>query len=110
MIASAINFVSKTHLYGRLWGTLFKIPNLHFELCYYQAIDFAIANKINIVEAGAQGEHKLQRGYLPETTWSMHWIKNKEFSKAINQYLEQETNLVEKQKQNLEQYKPFKKN
>ena len=108
MIASAINFISKTHLYGRLWGSLYDIPYLHFELCYYQAIDFAIKHKIQIVEAGAQGEHKLQRGYLPEKTWSLHWIKDHQFSEAINQYLDQEKDIVVKQKENLEQFSPFK--
>ena len=69
-VASALNFLSKTHLYGRLWGSKFEVPYLHFELCYYQAIDYAIANNIKYVEAGAQGEHKLSRGYLPQKTWS----------------------------------------
>ena len=109
MIASAINFLSSSHLYGRLWGSLYDIPYLHFELCYYQAIDYAIENKINTVEAGAQGEHKLQRGYMPEETWSLHWIKDKEFSKAINQYLDQESQLMNKQKKNMEELTPFKK-
>ena len=108
MIASAINFISSTHLYGRLWGTLYEIPYLHFELCYYQAIDYAIANNIKNVEAGAQGEHKLQRGYMPEKTWSLHWIKDQEFSKAIDQYLDKEINLMNKQKLDLEQFAPFK--
>ena len=109
MIASSINFISKTHLYGRLWGSLYDIPYLHFELCYYQAIDFAIKHKIKIVEAGAQGEHKLQRGYMPEKTWSLHWIKDQQFSQAINQYLDQEKDIVDKQKENLELFSPFKK-
>ena len=109
MVASAINFLSKTHLYGRLWGSLYDIPFLHFELCYYQAIDYAINNKINIVEAGAQGEHKLQRGYLPEKTWSLHWIKDKKFSLANNQILDQEMEIMIKQKKDLESFSPFKK-
>ena len=109
MIASAINFLSSSHLYGRLWGSLYDVPYLHFELCYYQAIDYAIENKIKIVEAGAQGEHKLQRGYMPENTWSLHWIKDQEFSKAINQFLDEEMKLMNKQKLNLEEFTPFKK-
>lgn len=108
MIASAINFISSTHLYGRVWGSLYDVPYLHFELCYYQAIDYAIKNKIKIVEAGAQGDHKLQRGYLPEKTWSLHWIKNKQFSEAINKYLNQEAKLIDKQKENLQELSPFK--
>ena len=84
-VASAINFLSKSHLYGRLWGTKYEIPFLHFEICYYQAIDYAIKNNIKIVEAGAQGEHKLQR-YIPTKTWSAHWIKDKEFGNAIESF------------------------
>ena len=109
MVASAINFLSSNHLYGRLWGSLYNIPYLHFELCYYQAIDYAIQNKIKIVEAGAQGEHKLQRGYMPEDTWSLHWIKNQEFSNAINKFLDEEIKLMNGQKKNLEEFAPFKK-
>ena len=109
MIASAINFLSSTHLYGRLWGSLYNVPYLHFELCYYQAIDYAIENKIKIVEAGAQGEHKLQRGYMPENTWSLHWIKDPEFSKAINKFLDQEIKLMNEQKKGLGEFSPFKK-
>ena len=109
MVASAINFLSSSHLYGRLWGSLYDVPYLHFELCYYQAIDYAIENEIKIVEAGAQGEHKLQRGYIPEDTWSLHWIKNQEFSKAIKNFLDQEIKLMSKQKKHLEEFAPFKK-
>ena len=109
MIASAINFLSPSHLYGRLWGSLYNVPYLHFELCYYQAIEYAIENKIKIVEAGAQGEHKLQRGYMPENTWSLHWIKDPEFSKAINKFLDQEIKLMNEQKKGLGEFSPFKK-
>ncbi len=108
MVAAALNFVSKSHLYGRLWGTTHEIPFLHFELCYYQAIDFAIQNKIKIVEAGAQGEHKLQRGYMPKKTWSAHWIKNQEFRSVINNFLDKETELINSEKENLEQFAPYK--
>ena len=108
MVASAINFLSKTHLYGRLWGSKYEVPFLHFELCYYQAIEYAIQNKIQIVEAGAQGEHKLQRGYAPTKTWSAHWIKDQEFSKAIQNFLDNEKQLIDNQKEKLEDYLPFK--
>ena len=108
MVASAINFLSKTHLYGRLWGSKYEVPFLHFELCYYQAIEYAIQNKIKIVEAGAQGEHKLQRGYAPTKTWSAHWIKDQEFSKAIQNFLDNESQLIDNQKEKLEDYLPFK--
>ena len=110
MIASALNFKSSSHLYGRLWGTIKYIPYLHFELCYYQAIDYAIKNKIKIVEAGAQGSHKLQRGYLPKETYSLHWIKNNSFKNAINNYLDEETKLIEIQKKDLEKFAPYKGN
>ena len=107
-IASALNFLSKTHLYGRLWGSKFEVPYLHFELCYYQAIDYAIANKLKFVEAGAQGEHKLSRGYLPQKTWSAHWIKEKEFSKAINNFLNEEAKMINYHKEDLEALGPYK--
>ena len=107
-VASALNFLSKTHLYGRLWGSKFEVPYLHFELCYYQAIDYAIKNKIKYVEAGAQGEHKLSRGYLPQKTWSAHWIREKEFSKAINKFLNEETKMINYHKKDLETLGPYK--
>ena len=107
-IASAINFLSKTHLYGRLWGSKYEIPFLHFELCYYQAIDYAIKNNIKIVEAGAQGEHKLQRGYTPTKTWSAHWIKDKEFSNAIENFLNREGQLISNEKDKLDVLSPYK--
>ena len=108
MIASAINFISKTHLYGRLWGAKYEVPFLHFELCYYQAIDYAIKNNIKIVEAGAQGEHKLQRGYVPTKTWSAHWIKDKEFSSAIENFLNKESRLIDNEKYKLDNLSPYK--
>ncbi len=108
MVASAINFISKSHLYGRLWGSKYEIPFLHFELCYYQAIEYAISNNIKIVEAGAQGEHKLQRGYAPVKTWSSHWIKDKEFSKAIRNFLDNEGQIINNQKEELDKLTPYK--
>ena len=108
MIASALNFISNTHLYGRIWGSIKDMSYLHFELCYYQAIEYAINKKIKIVEAGAQGAHKLQRGYMPEKTWSLHWIKNLSFKEAISKYLEEEIKLMNKEKKDLEQFAPFK--
>ncbi len=73
-IAGAINFIGSHTLFGRHWGAIEHHPFLHFELCYYQAIDYAIAHKIARVEAGAQGEHKISRGYMPTTTYSAHYI------------------------------------
>ena len=107
-IASAINFISKSHLYGRLWGAKYDIPFLHFELCYYQAIDYAIKNNIKIVEAGAQGQHKLQRGYKPTKTWSAHWIKDIEFGTAIESFLDKESQLINNEKNKLDKLSPYK--
>ncbi|MEM7072194.1 MAG: GNAT family N-acetyltransferase [Pseudomonadota bacterium] len=89
-IASALNFIGATALYGRNWGCLKQIPFLHFETCYYQAIEFAIANGLERVEAGTQGEHKLQRGYVPSSTWSAHWFPHPKFMRAVSQYLAHE--------------------
>ena len=107
-IASAINFLSNTHLYGRLWGAKYQIPFLHFELCYYQAIDYAIKNNIKVVEAGAQGDHKLQRGYVPTKTWSAHWIKDKEFRSAIEKFLNKESQFIDNEKDKLDVLTPYK--
>ena len=108
-IAGALNFLSNDTVYGRNWGCTEDHKFLHFELCYYQAIDFAIANNYKNVEAGAQGTHKISRGYSPETTYSAHWIKEKNFSNAIEEYLKYEVREVEKSKKILETYLPYKK-
>jgi predicted N-acyltransferase len=86
-IAGALNLRSKTVLYGRNWGAVEDVPFLHFELCYYQAIDYAIAHGLTRVEAGAQGEHKIQRGYLPKPTYSAHWIRHPGLRHAIADFL-----------------------
>ena len=85
-IAGAINFLGSDTIYGRNWGAIEHYPFLHFELCYYQAIDYAIAHKLKWVEAGAQGEHKLARGYLPKTTYSAHFIANPALRRAIAEF------------------------
>ena len=89
-IAGALNFIGSDALYGRNWGGLRNIPFLHFETCYYQAIDFAIKNGIRRVEAGAQGLHKVPRGYLPEKTYSAHKINDPQFEDAVMKFLRQE--------------------
>ncbi|WP_237155104.1 GNAT family N-acetyltransferase [Oryzibacter oryziterrae] len=89
-IAGALNFIGSDRLYGRNWGCIEDHPFLHFEVCYHQAIDFAIHRKLAIVEAGAQGEHKLARGYLPVTTRSAHYLPDAKFRRAVAHYLEQE--------------------
>ena len=81
-------------LYGRNWGAVEYVPFLHFETCYYQAIDFAIARGLSKVEAGAQGEHKLLRGYMPEETYSAHYIAHKGLRRAVDQFLVQEREAV----------------
>ena len=97
IIAGALNFVGENTLYGRNWGSKLDIPFLHFELCYYQAIEYAIENKIQIVEAGAQGHHKIQRGYIATSTYSAHYIQNDSFDKAVRDFVEMEANEIKKQ-------------
>ena len=89
-IAGALNFVGPDTLYGRYWGTVDEVPFLHFELCYYQAIEWAIEHGLGSVEAGAQGEHKVARGYQPVITTSAHFIPNKSFRDAVAQFVEAE--------------------
>ena len=108
-IAGAINFIGGNTLYGRNWGALEQHPFLHFELCYYQAIDFAIQNKLVRVEAGAQGEHKLARGYLPHTTYSAHFIANPALRRAVAEYLARERAYVEATAEELAAAAPFRK-
>jgi uncharacterized protein len=108
-IAGALNMIGGEALYGRYWGCIEHHPFLHFELCYYQAIDFAIARKLGRVEAGAGGEHKLVRGYLPVHTYSCHWIADDRFRSAIADYLDHERDHVEAEAAALEAFAPFKK-
>ncbi len=108
-IAGALNFIGSSTLYGRYWGTLEDYPGLHFETCYYQAMEFAIAQGLQTVEAGAQGPHKLARGYVPVTTWSAHHISNPDFSAAISDYLNRERSYVEQDNEILSNQTPFKK-
>ena len=108
-VAGAINFIGGDTLYGRHWGCIEDHPFLHFEICYYQAIEWAIAHKKQTVEAGAQGEHKLARGYLPQITYSAHYIANPGFRDAIEDYLMRERRAVEHENQILAEHSPFKK-
>ena len=94
-IAGALNFIGRDALYGRQWGALEDVPFLHFELCYYQAIDFAIARGLSRVEAGAQGEHKIARGYLPSPVYSAHFIVDPALREPVARYLEGEGPAVE---------------
>jgi len=108
-VAGALNFIGRETLYGRYWGCVADYPCLHFELCYYQAIDWAIAHGLSRVEAGAQGEHKLARGYLPSAVHSLHWIADPGFAKAVARYLDQERRAVGEEMEILTAYGPFRK-
>ncbi|WP_100053123.1 GNAT family N-acetyltransferase [Brevirhabdus pacifica] len=108
-VAGALNFIGRDTLYGRYWGCVEDHPFLHFELCYYQAMDHAIAHGLARVEAGAQGEHKLARGYLPVATHSLHWIADAGFRRAVAQFLEAEREAVEDEIEVLTSYGPFRK-
>jgi predicted N-acyltransferase len=107
-VAGALNLWGEDALYGRNWGATVEVPFLHFELCYYQAIDFAIAHGISRVEAGAQGEHKIQRGYLPVETYSAHWIDHRGLRNAVAEFLEQERPAMRAQMEELATLSPFK--
>ena len=108
-VAGALNFIGRDVLFGRYWGCTEHHPCLHFELCYYQAIDFAIAHGLGKVEAGAQGEHKLARGYMPTPTHSLHWFGDAGFRDAVEKYLQAERNAVDHEIEVLTSYGPFRK-
>lgn len=108
-IAGAINFIGSDALYGRNWGCIEDHPFLHFEVCYHQAIDFAIERKLKVVEAGAQGEHKLARGYRPVTMHSAHYIAHPGLRNAVADYLRRERHEVERMSEYLEEHTPFRK-
>ena len=108
-VAGALNFIGRDTLFGRYWGCVEDHACLHFELCYYRAIDWAIANGLGRVEAGAQGEHKLARGYLPTPVHSLHWIADPGFAKAVAQYLRAEAAAVQEEIDVLTAYGPFRR-
>jgi len=108
-VAGALNFIGRDTLYGRYWGCTEHHPCLHFELCYYQAMDLAITMGLARVEAGAQGEHKLARGYLPTQTHSLHWLGDPGFADAVARYLDAERAAIEEEIEILTDYGPFKK-
>ncbi|RWK24938.1 MAG: GNAT family N-acetyltransferase [Mesorhizobium sp.] len=108
-IAGAINFIGSDALYGRNWGCIEDHPFLHFEVCYHQAIDFAIEHRLKVVEAGAQGEHKLARGYQPVTMHSVHYIAHPGLRNAVGDYLRRERREVERMGEYLEEHTPFRK-
>ncbi len=108
-IAGALNFVGEDAIYGRYWGCTRDVRFLHFELCYYQAIDIAIELGLPRVEAGAQGGHKLARGYEPVQTWSAHWLADEDFRSAVSDFLERERDGVATDQVYLDRRTPFKK-
>ena len=108
-IAGALHFIGQDTLYGRYWGCTQEKRFLHFEMCYYQAIDIAIERGLKRVEAGAQGGHKLSRGYEPVQTWSAHWIADPGFRAAVADFLERERRGVATDQMFLDQRTPFKR-
>ncbi len=108
IIGGALNFIGEDCLYGRNWGADLDIPYLHFEACYYQAIEFAITHRLARVEAGAQGFHKVQRGYMPVTTYSAHHIAHDDFRDAVSRFLRAETNSIDDEKAFITDNSPFK--
>ncbi|TNE37429.1 MAG: N-acetyltransferase [Alphaproteobacteria bacterium] len=107
-IAGAINFIGDETLFGRNWGCIEDHRFLHFECCYYQAIDFAIEHGLKRVEAGAQGAHKLARGYMPSRTHSLHWVRDANFRQAIENYLDEERRHVDYEIEEMRAHGPFK--
>ena len=108
LVAGALNLAGADALYGRNWGCIGDYPFLHFELCYYRAIDYAIAHGLRTVEAGAQGEHKIQRGYLPTRTHSAHWITHPGLRHAIGDHLARERPAMEAEIASLMELSPFR--
>jgi uncharacterized protein len=108
-VAGALNLMGDGALFGRNWGCRGDWPFLHFELCYYRAIEFAIEHRLERVEAGAQGEHKIQRGYLPHPTYSAHWIRDAGFRRAVAGFLEQERPAVEEEMAALATMSPYRR-
>lgn len=107
-IASTLNLYGNGVLYGRYWGAIGYLPNLHFEACYYQALEFCIERGIDVFEGGAQGEHKLARGFVPVETRSAHWIRHKGFADAVERFLERESEGIDRYVDELSDRSPFK--
>lgn len=108
-VAGAIMLRSDVALYGRHWGCSEDFHSLHFETCYYQGIEYCIENGLSLFEPGAQGEHKISRGFLPTLTWSAHWIVDEQFRTAIRKYLEHEHEMIISYHKDLQRYSPFRK-
>ncbi len=108
MVGTAICFRSDTHLYGRYWGANEFVDSLHFETCYYQGIDYCIAEGLQVFEPGTQGEHKISRGFIPSETWSAHWLSHPEFAAAVDEYLSSERRHVDQYMDFLGEHIPYK--
>ncbi|MEO0368929.1 MAG: peptidogalycan biosysnthesis protein, partial [Pseudomonadota bacterium] len=108
-IAGGLYFKSDHTLYGRYWGALHNFHSVHFETCYYQPIQWCIENQYRTFEAGAQGEHKLARGLSPVTTYSLHWLADKEFHRAIGRFIEQEQSHISDYQDRAARHTPFRK-
>ena len=109
-IAGAFSMLSNDTLYGRHWGCNKQLPFLHFELCYYQTIDYCINNGLQVLDAGVQGEHKLNRGFEPIATWSCHWIRHEGFRDSVDDFLVRETREIDFYIDNLKQHLPYRNN
>ncbi|CAA9891386.1 conserved hypothetical protein [Candidatus Methylobacter favarea] len=108
-VGAALSFVGTDTLYGRYWGCLEEYNALHFEACYYQGLDYCIEHGLKRFDSGAQGEHKISRGFEPVTTYSAHWLRDEQFAKAIEHFLTEEQQAVQLYKQEASTYLPFKK-
>jgi predicted N-acyltransferase len=108
-VAGTLFFLKGNSLFGRYWGAAQQRRNLHFELCYYQAIDFAIAQGFKLLEAGAQGEHKLARGFLPSLTYSAHKIRDRAFERAIGRYIASEKEMLQGIIEEYASHNPYKR-
>lgn len=109
LLGAALNFYDGAAAYGRSWGALEYVPGLHFETCYYQAIEFCIERGLASYEGGAQGKHKLARGFLPSVTWSVHWLAHPQFAAAVEDFLRRETGKIEGYVDELNESNPFKR-
>ncbi len=107
-IAAALNLVDDQRLYGRYWGATTFLPGLHFETCYYQGIEYCIERGLSVFEGGAQGEHKLSRGFLPVRTYSAHWLRDPRFDQAVRQFLAKETHMLGRYADELADHSPFR--
>ena len=107
-IAAAICFRSRTTLYGRYWGSSADFHSLHFETCYYQGIDYCIRERLDRFEPGTQGEHKIARGFVPQSTWSCHWLRDREFHRAVGAFLARETPHVDAYMDELGEHVPYR--